>query len=128
MRPTARCGFCGLIWRRARRQHRALPESPTSNVDYYPETGRTAVITNWPAWWAGIQQIGNAARRDLYVWLAFSGCRAGESLRMETKHVDLENGSGEVSDHQDHSLQLPISDVHDRDVAQPDRRERRRIW
>ena len=39
------------IWRRTRRQHRELPETPTANVDFYPEHGRTAVITDWPAWW-----------------------------------------------------------------------------
>jgi integrase len=80
------------IWRRTRRQHRGLPETPTANVDFYPETGRTAVIVDWPAWWSGIQQIVNPVRRDFYIWLAFSGCRAGETLTMEVKNVDLEDG------------------------------------
>ena len=61
-----------LIWRRVRRQHHELPESPTANVDFYPETGRTNVIKDWPAWWSGIQQIANPVRRDFYIWLAFS--------------------------------------------------------
>jgi integrase len=70
------------IWRRARRQYPELPESPTANVDFYEEKNRTAVITDWPAWWSGIQQITNPVRRDFYIWLAFSGCRAGETMRM----------------------------------------------
>jgi integrase len=81
-----------LIWRRVRRQHRGLPETPTGNVDFYAETGRTAVITDWPAWWNGIEQIASPVRRDLYLWLAFSGCRAGESMSMAVKNVDLEAG------------------------------------
>ena len=62
-----------------------LPEPPTSNVDFYPETGRTNVITDWPAWWEGIQQIANPVRRDFYIWLAFSGCRAGETMRWRSR-------------------------------------------
>lgn len=60
------------IWRRTRRQHRELPEPPTANVDFYPETGRTVVIKQWPAWRTGIRQIENPIRRDFYTWLAFT--------------------------------------------------------
>ena len=91
------------IWRRARRQHRAMPERPTSNVDFFAEHGRTAVITDWPSWWDGVQQIGNAARRDFYVWLAFSGCRAGESMSMEVARRSRK-WYGAVSDHQDQGV------------------------
>jgi hypothetical protein len=80
------------IWRRTRRQHPELPEPPTMNVDFYPEQGRTAIITNWPAWWEGIQQIASPVRRDFYIWLAFSGCRAGETMSMAVKDIDLEKG------------------------------------
>src|SRR4051812_36696507 len=48
-----------LIWRGVRRIHRGLPETPTAAIDFYAETGRTVVITDWPAWWQGIQQIAN---------------------------------------------------------------------
>ena len=65
------------IWRRTRRHILSCRRPPTVNVDFYPENGRTAVITDWPAWWEGIQQIVNPVRRDFYIWLAFSGCRAG---------------------------------------------------
>ena len=124
---TARCGFCG----RSGAGHGAsiadCRRAPTANVDFYPETGRTAVITDWPAWWDGVQQIANPVRRDFYIWLAFSGCRAGETMRMEVKHVDLENGIAEVSDHQDHGVRDAAERLHDRVAAQSDRRERRRI-
>ena len=99
-----------LIWRRVRRQHRGLPETPTANVDFYPETGRTNVIKDWPAWWEGIQQIANPVRRDFYIWLAFSGCRAGETMRMEVKNIDLENGIARYPITKTVAFELPLSD------------------
>ena len=103
-----------LIWRRVRRQHRGLPEAPTSNVDFYAEHGRTNVIKDWPAWWDGIQQIANPVRRDFYIWLAFSGCRAGETMTMEVKNLDLENGIAQVSDHQDRRVRIALERFHGR--------------
>jgi integrase len=99
-----------LIWRRVRRQHRGLPEAPTSNVDFYEEHNRTNVIKDWPAWWEGVQQIGNPVRRDFYIWLAFSGCRAGETMSMETKNIDLENGIARYPITKTVAFELPLSD------------------
>ena len=98
------------IWRRVRRQHPGMPEPPTMNVDFYPETGRTAVITDWPAWWDGIQQIANPVRRDFYIWLAFSGCRAGETMSMEVKNIDLENGMVKYPITKTKAFEMPLSD------------------
>ena len=99
-----------LIWRRVRRQHPGMPEPPTMNVDFYAEHGRTAVITDWPAWWEGIQQIANPVRRDFYIWLAFSGCRAGETMSMEVKNIDLENGIAKYPITKTMAFKLPLSD------------------
>jgi hypothetical protein len=97
------------IWRRTRRQHRELPETPATNVDFYPETGRTNVITDWLAWWSGIQQIVNPIRRDFYVWLAFSGCRAGETMEMEVKNLDLEGGIAKYPITKTTAFEMPLS-------------------
>ncbi|MBR1070229.1 integrase [Bradyrhizobium japonicum] len=99
-----------LIWRRVRRQHRGLPEAPTSNVDFYAEHGRTNVIKDWPAWWAGIEQIANPVRRSFYIFLAFSGCRAGETMRMEVKNLDLDNGIAKYPITKTIAFELPLSD------------------
>jgi hypothetical protein len=98
------------IWRRTRRQHPELPEPPTMNVDFYPEHGRTAVITDWPTWWSGIQQIANLVRRDFYIWLAFSGCRAGETMSMEAKNIDFENGVVKYPVTKTKAFEMPLSD------------------
>ncbi len=97
------------IWNRARRQHPNLPESPTRNVDFYPEFGRDAVITDWVAWWKGVQRIVSPVRRDFYVWLAFSGCRAGESMSMELKDIDLKKGVVRYPITKTKSFEMPLS-------------------
>lgn len=98
------------IWRRTRRQHPELPEPPTMNVDFYAETGRTAVITDWPAWWNGVQQIVSPVRRDFYIWLAFSGCRAGETMSMELKNIDLKKGVVRYPITKTKAFEMPLSD------------------
>jgi len=97
------------IWRRTRRQHPELPEPPTMNVDFYPELGRTAVITDWPAWWGGIQQIVSPVRRDFYIWLAFSGCRAGETMSMAVKNIDVRKGVVRYPITKTKSFEMPLS-------------------
>ena len=99
-----------LIWRRVRRQHPGMPEPPTMNVDFFAEHGRTAVITDWPSWWEGVQQIANPVRRDFYIWLAFSGCRAGESMSMQVANIDLENGMARYPVTKTKAFEMPLSD------------------
>ena len=74
------------------------------------EHGRTAVITDWPAWWEGVQQIANPVRRDFYIWLAFSGCRAGESMSMQVANIDLENGMARYPVTKTKAFEMPMSD------------------
>jgi integrase len=99
-----------LIWRRARRQHHELPESPTANVDFFTETGRTNTIKDWSAWWNGIQEIANPVRRDFYIWLALSGCRAGETMSMAVKNIDLKHGIAKYPITKTEAFEMPISD------------------
>ena len=68
------------------------------------------MIKDWPAWWEGIQQIANPVRRDFYIWLAFSGCRAGETMEMEVKNLDLEEGIAKYPITKTVAFELPLSD------------------
>jgi hypothetical protein len=97
------------VWRRTRRQHPELPEAPTINVDFYPEQGRTAVITDWAAWWNGVQRIVSPVRRDFYIWLAFSGCRAGETMSMAVKNIDLKTGVVRYPITKTKAFEMPLS-------------------
>ena len=49
-------------------------------------------------------------RRDFYIWLAFSGCRAGETMTMEIKNIDLENGIAKYPITKTVAFELPLSD------------------
>ena len=89
--------------------------------------GRTAVIKDWPAWWEGIQQIVNPVRRDFYIWLAFSGCRAGETMSMEVEEHRSRKRHRAISDHQDQGVRNAAERLHGRVAAQPHRGERRGI-
>lgn len=97
------------IWRRARKKHPHLPESPTAAIDFYEEKGRTNTIKDWPAWWASIQQIASAVRRDFYTWLMLSGCRAGESMMMEVVNVDLDNAIVKYPITKTDAFEIPLS-------------------
>jgi integrase len=97
------------IWNRARKPHPHLPESPTRAVDFYQEEGRTTVITDWPAWWEGVQKIASPVRRDFYIWLALSGCRAGETMSMEVEHFDLKKALFLYPITKTESFELPLS-------------------
>jgi integrase len=98
------------IWRRARRQFPELPEPPTMNVDFFGEKRRTAVVTDFAAWWRGMQRIENPVRRDFYIWLAFTGCRSGETATMRWDQIDLKKGTVRYPITKTTSFELPLSD------------------
>lgn len=101
------------VWRRARRQHPGLDEPPTTNVDFFKEERRTSVVTDLRAWHDGVQKhIENPIRRDLYLWLLFTGCRAGESCQIEWDHVDLKKGTVKFPEAnvKTTAFELPLSD------------------
>jgi integrase len=100
------------IWRRAQRQHRGLGEPPTINVDFYPEKSREAIIRveDFPKWWAGVQQIENPVRRDLYIWLFFTGCRRGESESLRWEQLDFKARSVHFPKTKTTWFEFPLSD------------------
>jgi integrase len=98
------------IWRRARRGHPALPEPPTVNVDFFGETRRTKVVNDMATWWKGIHQIVSPVRRDFYIWLAFTGCRSGETMEMRWENIDLEKGTVVYHRADAEPFMLPLSD------------------
>ena len=73
------------VWRRALRQHRGIGLEPTKNIDFHRERPRTAVIRS------SAPSSSHPVRRDLYVWLLFTGCRSGESKSLRWDQVDLKN-------------------------------------
>ena len=68
------------------------------------------MITDWVAWWSGMQQIASPVRRDFYIWLAFTGCRSGETMNMELKNIDLKKGVVKYPITKTTAFEMPLSD------------------
>jgi integrase len=97
------------IWRRAQRAHSRLPGPPTVNVDFYKEKPRTAVVKDLAAWWRGVQAVDNPIRRDLFIFLLFTGCRSGEAKTLRWEQVDLEAGRVHFPKTKTEPFDLPLS-------------------
>ncbi|RUX70688.1 DUF4102 domain-containing protein [Mesorhizobium sp. M7A.F.Ca.US.005.03.1.1] len=100
------------IWRRVQRQHPALGAPPTENVDFFEEKPRKTVITYdmLPDWWLGANSIDNPIRRDLYIWLLFTGTRSEEARSIRWAQVDLDTGTLHFPITKTEAFTLPLSD------------------
>jgi integrase len=67
-------------------------------------------VTDLAAWWKGVQRIESPVRRDFYVWLAFTGCRSGETSTMRWDQIDLKNGIVRYPITKTEEFDLPLSD------------------
>jgi integrase len=97
------------IWRRALRQHPGLGLPPTVNVDFYTEKPRTAVVKDLATWWRGVQAVENPIRRDLFIFLLFTGCRSTETKTMRWEQVDLDDRVIHFPVTKTDSFDLPLS-------------------
>jgi integrase len=98
------------IWRRVRKQHPKLEEAPTANVDFYEEKPRTAVVEDLAAWWRGVQKVENPIRRDLFIFLLFTGCRSGEAKTLRWEQIDFNAGKIYFPITKTEAFDLPLSD------------------
>ena len=82
-------------YNRAIRQHEELPPNPIINVDWFPEHSRDASIPaeQLAAWHKGIQALSNPIRRDLYLFILFTGLRRKDATEIRWEHLDLDKGT-----------------------------------
>lgn len=80
------------VYRHARRKMRDLPPPPTDAVDFNDEKRRSVIVTDWPAFWATVQELRNPVTRDWYLFLAFTGMRRGAASEARIEHLNLEKG------------------------------------
>jgi integrase len=97
------------IWRRVRKQYPKLAEAPTANVDFYKEKPRTKVVKDLAGWWRGVQAVDNPIRRDLFIFLLFTGCRSGEAKTLRWDQVDLKAGRVHFPITKTDAFDLPLS-------------------
>jgi len=100
------------IWRRAQRQYPKLPDAPTMNVDWNKEKPREAVIEadELPTWYEAILGLDNPIRRDLYLFILFTGTRSEEARSLRWGNVNLEHGIIHIAKTKTKPFDLPLSD------------------
>jgi integrase len=98
------------VWRRAGKEHEGLSAPPTVNIDFYAEKPRTAVVNDLAAWWRGVKKVDNPIRRDLFIFLLFTGCRSGEAKTLRWEQVDLDAGRVHFPKTKTEAFDLPLSD------------------
>ena len=78
------------------RQHEELPPNLTINVDWFPEYRRDSSISaeRLAAWHEDIQALSkNPIRRDLYLFILFTGLRRKSATEIRWEHLDLDKGT-----------------------------------
>ena len=81
------------IYRHALKKDPTLPPvPPTEAVDFNEEHSRTEVVTDWPAWWARIQELRNPVTRDWYIFVALTGMRREAACVPEVAHFRPDEG------------------------------------
>ncbi len=79
------------VWNTAARANEALPQCPVVAVTMNKERRRREPIT-WdalPAWWAKVDSIANPIRRDLQLFILFTGLRSTDAKTVRWEHVNL---------------------------------------
>ncbi|SFJ93570.1 Integrase [Mesorhizobium albiziae] len=105
------------IWNRSRRQYPSLPEAPTANVDFHFEgprllDGQAPIIPYelLPKWYQAVMQTDNPIRRDLFLFLLFTGTRSEECRSLKWKQVDLKDATVHFPVTKTKPFTLPLSD------------------
>ena len=88
---TAMGGF-RTIYNRAMRQHEDLPVNPCINIDWFAKKRRQAAIPkdDLSKWYREVMAISNPVRRDLLLFMLFSGLRSGDARSLRVDQVDFE--------------------------------------
>lgn len=79
----------------ANRRVEGLPPNPTVAVTFKKERRRQEPIA-WeklPAWRAAVDRIANPVRRDLQLFVLFTGLRATDAKTVRWEHVDFDAGT-----------------------------------
>ncbi len=84
------------LYRTAARVHKALPrESPTTAVAFNKERRRRQPIP-WldvPTWWEDVHGLPNPVRRDLNLFVLFTGLRSTDARTVRWEDVDFGRGT-----------------------------------
>ena len=80
----------------ARAANKSLPsDPPTDAVQWNKQQPSTKKVlwSEMPGWWAKVQSIPNPVRRDLQLFILFTGLRSTDARTVRWEHVDFEAGT-----------------------------------
>lgn len=70
-----------------------LDKEVTAAVDYHKQERRREPVQDLAAWWSAVQGIENAIRRDLWLFILFTGLRRDDAKTVRWEHVDFDAGT-----------------------------------
>ncbi|HEX8340347.1 MAG TPA: integrase family protein [Tepidisphaeraceae bacterium] len=76
-----------------RRLHRELPESPTNAIVYNAQHRRREPVVDLAGWYAKVQSLENAIRRDYQMLVALTGLRATDAATIKFSEIDWDAGT-----------------------------------
>lgn len=82
-------------WNSARKLYAELPPHPVEGVTFNKQRRKRSPIA-WgelPGWWEKVHAIENPVRRDLNLFLLFTGLRSADARTVRWEHVDFDRGT-----------------------------------
>ncbi|MGE3172685.1 MAG: tyrosine-type recombinase/integrase [Planctomycetota bacterium] len=96
----------------AAKLHAHLRRDLTSAVTYHKQRRRQEPIEDLAAWWTAVDELSNPIRRDLWLFILFTGLRRDDAKTVEWDHINWPAGTihrprpkGGV----DHAFTVPLS-------------------
>ena len=98
------------IWRYTSEDFEEIGNLP--RIRYFEEHRRSAVIEpdQFADWWIDVHALACPRRRDMYLFLLFTGTRSEETRSLRWDQVDLENGTVEFRKTKTKPFTLPLSE------------------
>lgn len=70
-----------------------LDAEATAAVDYHEQQRRREPVQDLAAWWAAVHALDNPIRRDLWLFILFTGLRRDDAKSVRWEHVDFAAGT-----------------------------------
>ena len=102
------------VYNTANRRMEGLPPNPTIGVTFNKTKRRREPIawTDLPAWRERVDGIQNPIRRDLQLFILFTGLRSTDARTVRWEHVDFEKGTvhrPNPKGGEDHAFTVPLA-------------------
>lgn len=70
-----------------------LDKEVTAAVDFHKQERRREPVQDLAAWWTAVQDIDNPVRRDLWLFILFTGLRRDDAKMVRWEHINFDAGT-----------------------------------